>query len=90
MCKKGAPNMDYTIDSNVIHIQVGSIHVLGDDHYLMSFTSRIHGCTQIPNTIKSLFMFLKPQAHTEKTRENTKQSTTNNVFRLRDQGRTRD
>jgi hypothetical protein len=32
----------------------------------------------------------KPQAHTEKTRENMKQSTTNNVFRLRDQGRTRD
>nr|YP_009533038.1 ribosomal protein S1 [Polytrichum commune]AYG93131.1 ribosomal protein S1 [Polytrichum commune] len=32
----------------------------------------------------------KPQAHTEKTRENTKQATTNNVFRLRDQGRTRD
>ena len=26
----------------------------------------------------------KPQAHTEKTRENTKQATTNNVFRLRD------
>ena len=42
-----------------MYIQVGSVHILGYDHYklLMSFTSRIHGCTWIPNTIISFFMF---------------------------------
>jgi len=31
----------------------------------------------------------KPQAHTEKTHENTQRSTTNNISRLRDPGQAR-